>query len=257
MANKWIPNDPFSHVALHEWESALELGSSMERRYQAVQAVFALSVSPRREASLVQALQDEDPTVRALAARLLGKLASRGELAGDVAANAGARLNQLLNDADPDVQFESARTLISLLQTSGNIPSNELAVDTLARLVSQPGASPSVIASGIESLSNAVANHPQLVTTILPFSTDSHGEVREAVALALSRLNAGWEQVIPAAVELLDDEEPLAREYAAQALGKSGISTHEVITALQRATADEDHVCAETARQALAQIQAQ
>ena len=238
-------SQPYSERSLEEWISSLTSAASGEERLRALQAIGFLSSTEQLGQFASQALADSDPMVRALAAKLLSR---DGIVPGQETLN---RLNSQLDDEDPDLRFESARTL---LKNQGS----ENAVRVITAFLSQQETHPLLLAAIINALAQSQITEGQANQFVAPslqhLLTHEKGDVREAIA----SLFVKWPELVRAhraeMLTLLDDEEPVVRERIAVALGQSGLHDDELKNALQVATKDEDPEVARVATEALARM---
>lgn len=192
-----------------------------------------------------QALADQDPSIRALAAKLTG---AAGHSLAD---NTIVQLESMLTDSDPDVRFEASRALLRNQTTP-----TELAIRMLLEFLDEPETHALMIAAVVTALTEGNPSIETVATEIRPrlsaFLNHERAEVREAVATAFAK----WPRIAAMDVEpllpLLDDSEPLVREKIAFALGEARVASDNVKTALKVASQDED---VEVARHAAEAIQ--
>lgn len=238
---------PFSELSTAEWIKQLQQATTPESRLRALQAVGYLSNADDAAHTSAQVLQDSDPTVRALAAKLTG-----GSKAA-VATETESQLVSLLSDEDPDVRYESAKSLIRLKS-----PQASKAVDGLFAFLDEPETHPLMQAAVINALVQADLNAEQANQQVGPrlekLIEQERAELREAVADAFAKWptmgTACWERLLP----LLDDAEPVVREKMALMFGQLGIDRPEIRSALETAAQDEDSEVARVAQESLARL---
>jgi len=174
--------------------------------------------------TLIQALHDEDGFVRSVAAHTLGKI-------GPGAATAVPALIQALHDEDGFVHSVAAHTL-------GKIgPGAATAVPALIQALHDKDGfvlrSAAALALGKIGPGAATA-----VPALIQALHDEDGSVRSAAALALGEIGPG--SAVPALIQALHDEDSSVRSAAALALGKIGPGAATALPALVQALHDED-----------------
>ena len=190
------------------------------------------------------ALNDADPTIRALAAKLLGNSeTSHTQAIKD-------RLILLLSDSDPDVRFESARTLIRRKNFHGNS-----SFSVLFSFLDESETHPLMVAAVVNTLSAADVPEQTINIDMQPrlekFLDHDRAEVREAVAIALAKWPVMAGKLTERLLPLLDDPEPIVREKIAQAFGRAGVVNDQIRSALELTSQDEDLEVAREAKDAL------
>lgn len=237
----------FSERSVPEWIALFQSASSAEDRIRGLQAINALCPAEEARRLANQALTDADPTVRALAARLVGNNAA------PLSADLDARLQCLLNDDDPDVRFESARALLRC----GSVQADQ-AISKLIAFLDEQETDALMMAAVVSTIVDASPNFSRVESELLPrlsrLIDHERAEVREAVACAFAR----WPQLSracsPQLLPLLDDSEPLVREKIALALGQSGLTDDAIKAALSTAANDDDVEVARVAAEALQRL---
>ena len=235
-----VPSHPFEALSLPEWIVQLQQAANPEHRYRALQAVAFLTEPAEAGRWQLNALGDTDSSVRALAGRLLGK---SGPLVD------AAPLQQALADADPDVRFEVARTLVRWrVEPSGP------AIAALVQLLDEAETQPLMTAAIVESLRSIPTGLDELTARLATLLVSEQAEVREEASAACLALGPAAAPFLDQLIVLADDEEPLVREQAAQTLGLLGVKTPAVLEALQAAAADEDELVAAAASASLQKL---
>ena len=239
---------PFSNLPLEGWITQLQQAAQAEDRLRALQAIGSLANPAEIAQSAANSLQDADPMLRALAAKLLANAPS------PLATETAARLEFLLNDPDPDVQFEAARTLIRK-----NSAKDSRAIPTLLAFLDEAETQPLMVASIINLLAAnspiAGLNTTDLLPRLQQRIEHDRGEVREAVAIAFAKWPALCQSLVDQLLPLLDDSEPVVREKIAEAFGQAGLTDQKIQSALKIATQDEDTEVARVATEALQRLQ--
>ncbi len=197
--------------------------SSLWTRLQAL--VMAPPVQPEQLAS-------EDPSVRWRAAR---------RLAGRPRADCLPGILDLLDDPDPIIRDESARTLASWG------PSYALA-SARAGLESRP--SPALAVSLLDLL--ATMPDPGNKEVIAPYLSHSDPLVRGAAAHAAGAL--GVQQDYRAVLPLLSDGDPRVRRAGCTALGQ--VTDPGSLPGLRQCLNDKDELTRTASKRAIAQIEA-
>lgn len=235
---------PFVNTPVTEWIQLLQNADSPEDRLRALQAIGLLASKDEAGQWATHSLRDTDSTIRALAAKTLGTAGIT------LTPEADAALVLLLHDEDPDVRFESARSL--LRKASAN---KAKAVSVLLAFLDEDETQPLMVAMILNLISETGALEGLAETDLLPRLKrrlqDERGEVREAIAVAFARWPAMCKPTIDDLVPLLDDSEPVVREKIAEALGQAGILNESIRTALTSASQDEDTEVARVASEAL------
>ena len=235
---------PYSQRSLDEWITDVQRAELAEDRLRALQAVGFLAKKEETARWAAHSLKDPDATIRALAAKLLAD----PEIVHLV--NPAAELVSLLSDPDPDVRFESARTLIKRKSVE-----NGRAVPILLSFLDEPETHPLMVAAIVNLLVEAGSLPGLTETELLPRLrqrlAEERGEIREAVATAFAKWPKMCQTTADELLPLLDDSEPVVREKIAEAFGQSEIDNEKIRAALQIASHDEDSEVARVAVQAL------
>lgn len=187
-------------------------------------------------------LADEDPEVRARAARMLGNLTSDSR-------RAVPELGVALHDPDDNVRIQSALALYKIGPASVN------AVNDLAAAVSDPH--PQVRINSVLALTTLDGDAQPAVPALIKALTESGNSglvmpiklsVRGQAARALAKIGPAASDAVPALTEVLMDPDPAARRNAATALGRMGAAALPARPKLEACLGDED----ETVRQEVA-----
>jgi HEAT repeat protein len=236
----------FANHSLSEWTEDLQHATSAENRYRALLAVSSLGSLAESVRWSRHSLQDTDSGVRALAAKQLGESKTRDTPTSIEWTAIAGELATLLRDDDPDVRFETARSL-------GRIdPNHSTAREVLLSLLDDDGIQPLMIAAVVSALrERSDVDTAVLVLRYRSWLTHERAEVRESVAAAVSSWDARAAAMVEELVVALDDEEPLVREHAAMALGRARVASEKVFAALREAASDEDEGVAAAAETAL------
>lgn len=237
---------PFAHRSLSEWQQELASAAVPDDRYRALLAVNALAAPALAVDLCVQSLGDVDCGVRALAARRLRDWHGSAESPVSNWSPTVAALAARLDDADPDVQFESARTLGQIA------PHESRALDVLLRLLNDPGTQPLTLALVLNALTErADVDLTGLVIQVRNFLRHPQAEVRESASGLVARC-VPREDLESDLVEGLDDDEPIVRENCAIGLGRYSTELSPTVgQALEQAARDEDDGVAAAAAAAL------
>jgi HEAT repeat protein len=235
---------PFSDQSISDWIALVQQSKDAEKRFRALQAIRSLCPPHEVAEWAARCLVDADSTVRALAAKLCGN-------SGSVpAAQTETQLVALLADADPDVRFESARTLIRVKS-----PHWALTVPVLLSFLDELETQPLMIAAVIHALVEADGPASTIADELRPrlqrLLDHERAEVREAVATAVAMWPSMAVGLGGQLLPLLDDSEPIVREKIAQALGRAGVVNDQIKAALETARQDEDSEVAREAQEAL------
>ncbi len=238
---------PFSNRPVSEWIAQLLQSDIAEDRLRSLQAIGLLAPPAETARWATHSLRDADPTVKALAAKLIGSTDTResGETENSLVA--------ILSDIDPDARFESARALIrkKSKQTDKILP-------VLLEFLDEPETHSLMIAAvvcaivEIDETQSVPVN--ELFLRFERLLENERGEVREAVSLAFARWPEMARNCIDRLLPLLDDSEPVVREKIAEALGRAGVVTEAIRSALQAAGQDEDAEVARVAQEAIARL---
>ncbi|WP_010586857.1 HEAT repeat domain-containing protein [Schlesneria paludicola] len=241
---------PFSNQSVSEWTVQLQQSPAAEDRLRALQAISLLAQTDETNRIAHNALDDADSMVRAMAARLLGREGI------ETSNETQAKLVNLLGDDDPDVQFESARTLIRKKSSRA-----ELAFPSLFARLDEAETPALMLAAVISTLTEADLDQQTIEREFRPRVTawleHDRGEVREAVASAFAKWPAMSVQCVDRLIPLLEDSEPVVREKIAIALGQSGIKSDLILAGLETARMDEDSEVARVASEALAKLKSE
>lgn len=217
-------DDPDSHVRLDAakavWAVTFEPDPAIRRicrtatsaadsteRYSAVEALGDTG-HPEAIPTLLQALKDEDPYVRAIAADALGNFPENAD-------RIVPSLVVALQDEDSYVRAEAARSL----ETIG--PASIVALPRLIALLDDEDRHVRLTVLGaLESLGSKAADAiPQLVEV----HNKDQDELNRAVALrVLSKIDAEGKSVLPLLLLALEDPNPQTRRIAAESLGELG-----------------------------------
>jgi HEAT repeat protein len=244
--SRWMPliPHPFSQQPLSAWILQLQQGKSSEDRLRALQAVGLLATPTESASAAAGALQDADPGVRALAAKLLG---------GAGVVSSEAELAILVADEDPDVCFEAARALIRLKSVLA-----DRAIPVLLAFMDETETQPLMVAAIVNTLVELDSTTPigegEFSLRLQKLLDHDRAEVREAVSTAFAKWPAMAKPLIGELLPLLDDSEPIVREKIACAIGGAGVVNDAVCAALEAASQDEDTEVARAAAEALGKI---
>lgn len=238
---------PFVNTPVADWIRQLQQATSADDRLRALQAIGLLGVKEETAQWAAHALHDADSSVRALAAKQLGTTTAT------LTPDAESQLATLLSDEDPDVRFESARTILKK-----ETPNQTQAVSLLLSFLDEDETQPLMVAAIINQLVGTKALDQIAETELLPRLkrrlNDERGEVREAVATALARWPSLCPSIMDQVLPLLDDSEPLVREKIAEAIGHAGIANDVIRQALSTAAQDEDSEVARVATESLQRL---
>jgi HEAT repeat protein len=246
-----MSRSPFAGRPLQDWIKDLRQAPSPDDRYRALLAVQSLGSSSQQLECCRSALADVDSGIRAQAAKKLRDLRSHVQtLALSDQAELTAALNERLRDDDPDVRFETARTLGQL------DPANKSAGALLLALLDDEGTQPltvSVVVTALGERDDLQAE--DLLSRFQKLLSHSQAEVRENVSAVISRWGTSAAPLVSELLQALDDDEPIVRENAAIALGGAGQASDEVLAALRQAATDEDEGVALAAKAAGERLQ--
>ena len=238
---------PFSSQPISDWIVQLQKDDSAEQRLRALQAIGLLAPPDEIARWAAHALSDNDSTIRALAAKLIGGLRL------PVSAETETLLVSLLQDADPDTRFESAR---ALLRTKSN--QSGLVPPILFTFLDEEETQPLMVASILNTFAEAEDIPSQVMSELLPrllrFLDHDRAEVREANSTIFAKWPSLCESCVDQLLPLLDDSEPVVREQIALAFGQSGINSEKVREGLRTASQDEDSEVARVATEALQRL---
>jgi HEAT repeat protein len=179
--------------------------------------------------ALVAALDDRDPTVRAVAIQSVGKLAP--EVPGAVPA---------LVELFPDVGAVRAVAEFG--------PAAVEAVPKLIELLDHPD--PMVRRNACRTLGRIGVAAKPAVPALTARLTDPDAPVREYAAKALGWIGPAAASAIPDLVKLLDDPQPNARQGAVQALGDMGSVAKGQLATVQAMKDDPDPIVRAAAERA-------
>lgn len=191
-------------------------------------------------AALRQALNDQDTTVRAAAARSLGLIGPEPE-------SVLPSLIRVAGDEDEWVRG-AAITALGLIQNKAGVDQTQVRrvlIDAIN------DGSFHVREMGIYAFWATAEKSPGLSIALLK-DPDVHARRSAVIALARSSLVAAG--AIPELTEALTDKDRVVRLTAAHALGNLGTPSPTIIRALTRALSDQDKDVREAATRALAAI---
>jgi HEAT repeat protein len=238
---------PFASQSISDWIAQLQNDDSADQRLRALQAIGLLGAPDEIACSAAHALRDNDSTIRAMAAKLVGGL--RLTLSDETE----TLVASLLQDHDPDTRFESAR---ALLRTKSS--RSELVAPILFSFLDEEETQPLMVASILNTFVEADGIPRRFESELLPrllrFLDHDRAEVREANSAVFAKWPTLCESCTDQLLPLLDDSEPVVRENIALALGQSRINSEEVRDALRAASQDEDHEVARVAAEALQRL---
>jgi HEAT repeat protein len=161
---------------------------------------------------------------------------------------AASHVAALLTDEDPDVRFESARSLGSI------DPGITAARNVLVTMLNDEETQPLMLSIVVAALGERHdLQSADVIERLKVLLSHPQAEVRESVSAVVSPGSIA-EQLIDPLVAALDDDEPIVRENAATALGNSGDDGSRIQEALSIAERDEDEGVAEAARAALSKL---
>lgn len=245
---------PFENRPLTAWIEDLQHAQVADDRYRALLAINALGTAQDAVRWSARYLNDQDSNVRALAAKQLGerrRSSTSGASADDGIAWAeiAAALVTRLHDEDPDVCFESARSLGAIN------PQATEAGHVLMSLLDNEETQPLMLGVVMSALGErrdieAAALIPRLRKLIV----HPQAEVRENATALAAKLASGTAELAPELIAALDDDEPIVRENAAIALGQAGLNSTDIIDALMTASQDEDEGVADAAKASIARV---
>ena len=227
---------PFASQSISDWIAQLQKNDSPEQRLRALQAIGLLGGPDEITRWAVHALRDNDSTIRALAAKLIGGLRL------SVSDETETLIASLLQDSDPDVRFESAR---ALLRTKSKRSDHVVPVLFSFLDEEETFVEAEVIPGRVES---------ELLPRLLRFLDHDRAEVREANSTVFAKWPAFCESCTDQLLPLLDDSEPVVREQIALAFGQSKINSEKVREGLRIASQDEDTEVARVATEALQRL---
>ncbi|HEV3163681.1 MAG TPA: HEAT repeat domain-containing protein [Isosphaeraceae bacterium] len=184
--------------------------------------------------TLLDALRDSDPAVRALAAQAMAEAVSRSTIIkrgqDAYAEPVKAALVEALRDRDPTVRVQAASGL-SVLKVK-----SEESFAILLRTARTPAAVPKMIGilapyrddrfRALGDLADCYRDKPEALTAILAAMTEHDARVRKQGTLALNFYLRGstpvTEPIVQALLARLDDEDDSIRREAGQALSRIG-----------------------------------
>jgi HEAT repeat protein len=198
-------------------------------------------------APLVAALNDEDPIVRMLAVRGLGRL-------GRSVADAVPALVKALQDKDERVHSEAIKSLGQLGPVANSPASSSQAIQALAELVkSEHGSNRIVAAEALAYVAGRDASAPangeepgsrgsRLAISTLADVVRSHDlNPRIQAATALGRIGPDAKEAVPALAEAVDSADPVLRLEAAIALAHIGADVPGLLPVLLEVVHDRAH----------------
>jgi len=237
-------SQPFSDQPIADWIALFQQSKSADERLRALQAIGSRGQTAETEQWATYGLDDADPTIKALAARLLSATTTTA------AVDPATRLVSLLNDEDPDVRFEAARALIRR-KSKHAAAARPVLLTFLDETETQP-----LMLAAVTNLLAEIDLDPatsvnELLLRLKKLFGHDRGEVREAAAIAFAKWPAMATECSDLLLPLLDDSEPLVREKIAESLGQAGVNNDAIRAGLQAATDDEDTEVARVARLAL------
>ncbi|MBS0206883.1 MAG: HEAT repeat domain-containing protein [Planctomycetes bacterium] len=244
---------PFSKRPLSAWVEDLQQAPSPDDRYRALLAVICLGTGAEAVRWCCHALKDADSGVRALAAKQMGECRRRADVlkAGETEAwdRVGDLLAVCLQDADPDVRFEAARSLGTVR------PQLSDANAVLLSLLDDEGTQPLMTAIVVTALAERPdKSAADLIPRFQKLLQHSQAEIRENVTAAIAHSKPIAAALVSELTAALEDDEPLVRENAAISLGVSGIESPTALEALLTAEQDEDEGVADAARAAYSRL---
>ena len=238
---------PFAGQSISDWITQLQNDDSPEQRLRALQAIGLLGASDEITRWAAHALRDNDSTIRAIAAKLIGGL--RVPVSDETA----TLIASLLQDSDPDTRFESAR---ALLRTKSS--RSDLAAPILVAILDEEETQPLMLAAILNTFVEAEGIPDQVESELLPrllrFLDHDRAEVREANSAVFAKWPTLCESCTDQLLPLLDDSEPVVREQIALAFGQSRINSENVREGLRIASQDEDTEVARVATEALQRL---
>jgi hypothetical protein len=246
-----MPQPPFSSRSAEEWIKVLQQSTSADDRYRALLGVNSKGSPQQAWEWCGRSLGDADSGVRALAAKQLRELKSRitDQSSSENWASTSTSLQQCLNDEDPDVRFEAARTLTQVA------PECAAARDVLLALLDDEGTQPLMLAVVVTAVGERLDLPPELVLSRFQrLLGHPQAEVRENSSAVVCQWGTKAAPLVEELITALDDDEPIVRENAAIALGGCGVASEEVLKALEIAATDEDEGVAAAARSACEQL---
>jgi HEAT repeat protein len=246
-----MPQKPFSSRSAEEWINVLQQSTSADDRYRALLGVNSTGSRQQALEWCARSLGDTDSGVRALAAKQLRELKSRtaDQTSSENWSSTSAILRQCLNDEDPDVRFEAARTLTQVA------PECAAARDVLLALLDDEGTQPLMLAVVVTAVGERRDLPPEMVLPRFQrLLAHPQAEVRENSSAVVCQWGTKAAPLVEELITALDDDEPIVRENAAIALGGSGVTSEKALKALEVAATDEDEGVADAARGACEQL---
>ncbi len=200
-----------------------------ELRALAGQMVYAFVKPNDLEAltAVISVLGDTDPRVRSIASQTLPRITEEPSAIPDSAVNnvAAALAAEPLNS-----RYGSATSLafLAAIVTSRAAPAIPALIETLSAKDWE------IRTAAIASLGHiGTQSRRALPNLIRLVREDKHKEVRRGAAIALTRIAADLEDVLPAIREALRDSDPVVRQGIAEALGSLGGRAVAVVADLQ------------------------
>jgi HEAT repeat protein len=242
---------PFAKRSAEEWINVLQQSASADDRYRALLGVNSTGSPQQALEWSARSLGDADSGVRALAAKQLRELKSRSsdQSSTENWSKASTSLQQCLNDEDPDVRFEAARTLTQVA------PECAAARNVLLALLDDEGTQPLMLAVVVTAVGERLDLSPELMLSRFQrLLAHPQAEVRENSSAIVCQWGTRAAPLVEELITALDDDEPIVRENAAIALGACGVTSEQMLKALEIAATDEDEGVAAAARSACVQL---
>jgi HEAT repeat protein len=225
--------------------------SQPEDRYRAIALLTAWIPLEQCRDDMFAALNDDDSSVRAIAAKRLGELPENCPgFAGGVRDAALAALNARMPEPDPDARFEIARALVRWGDCHSAI------FDALLQLADDPQTDVAMLGSVVELFRDFPDQADTLLSRLTGWLEHDRADVREAAAVTAAGLGPRAVSTVMTLVDLLEDECPFVRDCSAKALGAIGVSDEPVLAGLHNASSDEDPEVAASAARSIEQIHA-
>ena len=172
---------------------------------------------------LIQALDDPDPMVRSATAWAFQDI-------GVLATEAKPQLHLLLNDPDLSVRGHAAMALAILGDSSDPVIR---ALREALKFPDEDTREQAAFTLGLVGQSGQVA-FPELQELL----KDNFPEVRRAASLALGRIGEPAAEAVPGLVDAINDSDPLVRTNTVQALGRMGEAANIAVPDLRGALDD-------------------